>query len=121
MDTDSREVRFRQENAVINQLSPEQLDTGQGSVKEILTGGFSIQQAPLVMVNILAKVIIHLFGLDLAGLVAEGGTLLLSGILAHQVDDVLGTAQEAGFSLAEQLNDGDWVGLAMKKQKSQHN
>ena len=116
VDTDSQAVRATRENAAINQLSPEQLETGQGSVKEILAGQFSIQQAPLVVVNILAKVIINLLEGGLAGLVEQGdGTLLLSGILTDQVDNVLRTAQEAGFSLFEQLRDGDWVSLAMKK------
>lgn len=114
VDTDSQAVRATQENAAINQLSPGKLDAFQGSVKDILAGQFSIQRAPLVMVNILAKVIINLFELGLTGLVKERGALLLSGILAHQVDDVLESAQGVGFRLAEQLSDGDWVGLAMK-------
>ena len=115
VDTDSQAVCSTQENAALNQLLPGQMETGQGSVREILAGQFSIQKAPLVMVNILAKVIINLFDQDLADVVEEGGTLLLSGILAEQAEGVLRAGEEAGFSLLEQLSEGDWVSLAMKK------
>jgi len=115
VDTDSQAVVSTQENAAINHISDEVLEVGKGSVTDILADQFSIKDSPLVMVNILAKVIIHLFGQGLAELVQDGGILLLSGILAHQVDDVLKAAHQAGFVLIEHLHDGDWVSLAMKK------
>jgi len=113
VDTDSQAVRATLENAAINHLTDGALETGNGSVEEILSGYFTIRDAPLVMVNILAKVIIHIFKQGLSRLVLEGGKLLLSGILEHQVDEVLQAANEAGFTLVEQLSDGDWVSLAM--------
>jgi len=113
VDTDSQAVRATLENAAINHLTDGALETGNGSVEEILSGYFTIRDAPLVMVNILAKVIIHMFKQRLSRLVQEGGMLLLSGILEHQVDEVLQAANEAGFTLVEQLSDGDWVSLAM--------
>jgi ribosomal protein L11 methylase PrmA len=69
-----------------------------------------------VLVNILAPIIIRLFGQGLAELVGEGGTLLLSGILLDQEPDVLHAADAAGFNQVERLTDGDWVGLALTKQ-----
>ncbi len=116
VDIDSQAVRSTIENAELNDLPPGILETGKGSVEEILTGRFSIKSAPLVLVNILAPVITHLFNQGLGDLVTETGILLLSGILAHQLRDVLNTAEEAGFVLVERLSDGDWVSLAMKKE-----
>jgi ribosomal protein L11 methyltransferase len=116
VDVDSQAVASTLENAGLNAISPEMLETGAGSVEEILTGRFSIQEAPLVLVSILAPVIIRLFGQGLADLVGEGGTLLLSGILLDQEPGVLNAAQAAGFSLVDRLTDGDWVGLALTRE-----
>jgi ribosomal protein L11 methyltransferase len=103
------------ENAQLNQIDAARLETGRGSVEEILTGRFSISQAPLVLVNILAPIIIRLFGQGLSELVSPGGTLLLSGILDAQEAAVTQAAHNAGFALQGRLTDGDWVALAMKK------
>ncbi len=117
VDTDKQSVTSTLENAEINGLTPGVLEAGQGSVNEILSDQFAIQTAPLVMVNILAKVIIKLFGQGLAGLVQQGGILLLSGILAPQEEEVLQYAQKAGFQSLDRITDGDWVSLAMTKHK----
>ena len=117
VDVDSQAVASTLENAGLNAISPEMLETGKGSVEEILTGRFTIQKAPLVLVNILAPIIIRLFDQGLADLVGEGGTLLLSGILLDQETDVLHAAHAAGFNPVDRLTDGDWVGLALTHAK----
>jgi ribosomal protein L11 methylase PrmA len=68
----------------------------------------------LVLTNILAPVIINLFGRGLADLVASDGMLILSGILAEQSTAVISAAQEHGLILIEKRQMGDWVALAMK-------
>ena len=115
VDVDSQAVTATLENARLNAISPETLETGKGSVEEILTGRFTLKEAPLLLVNILAPIIIHLFGQGLSELVSEGGTLLLSGILEEQEPGVQEAAEKAGFLLIERLTDNDWVGLALKK------
>ena len=115
VDTDNQAVKATQENAAINHLAAGVLETGRGSVEEVLSGQFTVINAPLVMVNILAKIIIQLFGQGLANLVQEDGMLLLSGILEHQVEDVLKTAREAGCSLVGWLWGGRATTLGMKK------
>ncbi|MBW6465708.1 MAG: 50S ribosomal protein L11 methyltransferase [Brevefilum sp.] len=115
VDVDSQAVASTLENAGLNAIAPETLETGKGSVEEILTGRFSMIEAPLVLVNILAPIIIRLFGQGLAELVSEGGTLLLSGILLDQEPEVIRAAGAAGFSQVDRLADGDWVGLALTK------
>lgn len=116
VDIDSQAVASTLENAEINQLNPDSLEVGIGSVEEILTGRFSITQAPLVLVNILAPIIERLFNQGLENLVNEGGTLLLSGILLDQETNLLQAAQQAGFQLIERKADEDWVSFAMVKQ-----
>jgi ribosomal protein L11 methyltransferase len=117
VDMDRQSVAATLENAGINEITPGLLETGQGSVKEILAGGFAIQSAPLVMVNILASVIIELFGEGLSELVQENGILLLSGILEPQEKEVRQLAQENKFMLLDRLTNADWVSLALQKSR----
>ena len=115
VDIDSQAITATLENAALNNIKTAQLETGKGSVEEILTGRFNIQAAPLVLVNILAPIIIRLFGAGLAGLVSDGGKILLSGLLDHQEADVLAAASQAGFKPVDRLTDADWVSLAVIK------
>lgn len=115
VDVDGQSVISTLENAAINHIQPERLEVGKGSVEAIRSGQFSIQKAPLVMVNILATIILRLFEQNLGELVAEDGILLLSGILEHQQTDILTAAQSAGFTLIDCITESDWVSLALKK------
>jgi ribosomal protein L11 methyltransferase len=83
-------------------------------VAEILEGNFSVREAPLVLANILAPVIIRLFGIGLADLVTPGGTLILSGILAEQAKGVIFAAQVYGLQLNDKRQLGDWVAMAFE-------
>jgi ribosomal protein L11 methyltransferase len=84
-------------------------------VTEVLDGTFPFKQAPLVMANILAPVIIRLFDAGLADLVEPNGVIILSGILAHQADSVIDAAQAKGLRMHDQRQIGDWVALSLKR------
>ena len=112
VDIDSQAVRSTRENAEANQVLA-QIETGQGSVTEIIAGNFSIRQSPLVLANILAPVIIRLFAAGLADLVTPGGTLILSGILDRQADEVVNTAVTYGRNELERRQITDWVAIAL--------
>jgi ribosomal protein L11 methyltransferase len=122
VDIDNASVKASTENAVANGIRRGQMTVGLGSVAEILAGSLQIQswgsqyiqQAPLVLANILAPVIISLFGQGLADLVSSDGILILSGILAEQSASVILAAQEHGLILIEKRQRGDWVALALK-------
>ena len=115
VDIDGASVTASRENADANDVAPERFAIGRGSVTEILEGRFQIGHAPLVVANILAPVIIRLFGLGLADLVTPGGSLILSGILAEQAGAVVSAAQAKGLELIERKQMGDWVALACKR------
>jgi len=115
VDVDGQAVTSTLENAALNDIPADALETGKGSVDEILTERFALKEAPLVLVNILAPIIIRLFENGLGDLVSKDGRLLLSGILVEQEPDVLQAAKESGFVLIERLVDKDWVSLALKK------
>ena len=115
VDIDEASIKASRENAEANGIIPERFTIGLGSVTEILDGNFSIRQAPLVLANILAPVIIRLFGMGLGDLLAPGGALILSGILKEQGDLIEAAARAHGFDLVETSLMGDWVALTCKR------
>ncbi len=114
VDIDSASVRSSRENAAANGVESS-LEVGLGSVSEVRQGQFSLRQAPLVLANILAPVIIRLFEAGLADLVAPGGLLALAGILDEQGPSVRTAAEAKGLSFVEQRQMGDWIALVYRK------
>ena len=114
VDIDLNSVRASFKNAEMNGVAGE-LALGQGSVAETLAGEYSLSQAPLVLANILAPIIIRLFDDGLADLVSPGGSLVLSGILDKQAPDVIAAAEGRGLKLVEQRQVLDWVAIWMRK------
>lgn len=112
VDIDADSIANARENAATNQIGDE-LILGVGSVQEILAGAFAYRTAALVVANILAPVIIRLFDDGLAELMAEDGTLILSGILQEQAQSVMEAAQTRGLRLRARQQMGDWVALSM--------
>ncbi len=112
VDIDPLSVKGTRDNAQANRVLGA-MEIGEGSVKEVLDKKFSIQQAPLVLVNILAPIIIRLFEDGLRKLVADDGTLILSGILEEQEAMILQSAATFGLKLATRKQMGDWVSLAL--------
>jgi ribosomal protein L11 methyltransferase len=112
VDIDPESVRNSRENADANGIG-EELILGIGSVKDILEGRFAFHTAQLVVANILAPVIIRLFGLGLADLLEPEGVLILSGILQEQSQGVVEAAQTKGLIMNEKRQMGDWVALAL--------
>jgi ribosomal protein L11 methyltransferase len=123
VDIDEASVKASRENADANGISVGQFAIGLGSVTEILAGRFQassrggsrgIWNAPLVMANILAPIIIRLFGMGLAELVSPGGALILSGILAEQAEGMISSVEEHGLKVVEKRQMGDWVALLVR-------
>ncbi len=112
VDIDNAAVLSTRENATANGVI-ERIETGQGSVAEVLGGRFSLRQAPLVVANILAPVIIRLYDQGLAELAAPGGEQILSGILDAQAADVIAAARAHGLRFVEQRAIADWVALRL--------
>lgn len=114
VDIDNAAIRATKENAEANGVL-EKIETGIGSVSEVLAGQFSIRQAPLVLANILAPVIIRLFDAGLADLLEPGGKMVLSGILDSQADGVVQAAAAHGLKEINQRQINDWVAIVLTK------
>jgi ribosomal protein L11 methyltransferase len=70
---------------------------------------------PIVLANIEARVLVPMAA-DLRARVADGGLLVLSGVLVPQKDDVARAYLEAGdLRLVDAPVDGDWVALVFER------
>ncbi len=114
VDIDADAIRASVENATANQVI-DHFVIELGSLAEVLAGKFSIKQAPLVLANILAPVIVRLFDEGLGDTLAPGGLMILSGILDVQIDQVRAAFEKHGFNLVEQRLIGDWAALAIAR------
>jgi ribosomal protein L11 methyltransferase len=101
------------DNARLNaQLNGVEIEIGEGSVVELLAGKFALQKADLVLANILAPVLVRLLDAGMALLLNPAGTLVLSGILAEQEDDVRAAVTKAGLLVVGERRIQDWLALA---------
>lgn len=114
VDIDPAAVKSTLENVENNQIESG-LEVGLGSVSEIRSNLFRIKSAPLVVVNILASIIIHLFEDGLAALVDAGGKLILAGILESQAQNVIMAANKKGLVLEKTITSSDWTALLLRK------
>lgn len=114
VDIDPESVKATNENSEPNGVL-DRVEAGLGSVAEIKEGRFSIKQAPVVLANILAPVLVRLFNAGMADLVTPGGVIVLAGILADQADSVKDSARDHGLTFVEQRQSGDWVALVCRK------
>jgi ribosomal protein L11 methyltransferase len=110
VDTDAQAILAARQNAEANGVI-DCLEMGSGSLAEIRAGAFTLKEARMVLVNILAPVIVRLLDEGLAELVSEGGRLVLAGILAEQAAEVIEAASRNRLTLREQRQLGDWVAL----------
>lgn len=121
VDIDTAALASAKENARLNGVL-ERFEIGTGSVGNLLEGAFSLHQAPLVLANILAAVIVRLLDDGLAELVAPGGVLVLSGILEPQLEgregyvSVLTALERHGLRVVERRQIEDWVALVVQAQ-----
>jgi len=110
VDIDNGSLQASCQNASFNAVS-DRLSLGLGSIKEIRAGMFSLRRATIVLANILATVIISLFGEGLAELLEPGGIMILSGILVDQAGAVIESAEQHGLELSLRTESGDWVAM----------
>ena len=70
-------------------------------------------EADLIIANIIADIIVRLFG-EVKGSLAEGGTMLLSGIIEDRLADVVEAAGRHGFSVEKIEQEKGWAAVIVK-------
>ncbi len=115
VDTDPAAVESARANAQRNGVA-ERFVVAQGSVAEVRAGRGPFTQAPLVLANILAGVLVRLLREEgLSQVVTPGGHLVLSGILADQAASVAQAAAASGLRQVRQRQVTDWVTLTYQR------
>ena len=115
VDIENESIILTKQNAALNGVK-EKIIIGLGSVKQIITGQYGINHAPIVVVNILAPIILRLFDDGLADLVDDGGLLILSGILSSQKEEILARTRKESLACIKSMVMGDWVAMVCEKQ-----
>lgn len=116
-DIDARAVDVTGDNAEINGIK---LGGKPGEIALAAAAGVEhpllIGRAPydLVIANILAGPLIELAP-SLGAVLAEGGTLILAGLLKGQAEDVAQAYRRQGLRLVDRTDRGDWPTLTLAK------
>jgi len=97
-------------NAEINDLEDKNFRLLLPEVRECLNSKYDV-----VFANILENILI-LEKEELIRYVAPGGSLILSGLLKHQVDGIVNAYSGEALHLVERVDKGDWSALIFKKE-----
>jgi ribosomal protein L11 methyltransferase len=116
-DIDPVSIEVTAENAAINHVP---LGSGPGELELVVAPGMEHERlqtrAPydLIIANILAGPLIELAS-SVAGALAEGGSLMLAGLLDTQADQVEAAYAAEGLEPLCRVQRGDWPILVMRK------
>lgn len=111
-DIDPIAIDVARENAAINGVG----DRLRFAVSDGLDSAEITEAAPydLVLANIVANPLIALAP-DIAAISAPGGYVILSGILREQADNVIAVYSDAGLSLGDRIDLGNWTTLILTR------
>jgi ribosomal protein L11 methyltransferase len=118
-DIDPESIEVSAENAAINGLA---VGRGSGRIELAVAAGMEHRRiaarAPydLVIANILAGPLIALAP-ALASVMAEGGTLVLAGLLDRQAKEVIAAYRAQGFRSADRIDKGEWPTLRLRMRR----
>ena len=70
---------------------------------------------PVVMANLFSELLMRLMPEVIAPAVASGGDLVLSGVLATQVDEVIASVRAAGITLQVVKRRGRWCAFYCRR------
>lgn len=108
VDIDAQSVKTANENAKINNVS-DKATFVVGDLAEKITGKYDI-----ICANIVADVIIRLFS-NVADYLADGGKLIISGIIDIRADEVIAAATKKGFKTEKMLERDNWRAYILTK------
>ncbi|MEL7626368.1 MAG: 50S ribosomal protein L11 methyltransferase [Anaerolineaceae bacterium] len=114
VDYDPTTIPSCERNAALNGMEG-RITFEVGTHTDILARMDDLNQAPVVLANILAHILVKMLGTGLADTVAPGGILILGGILDFQAESVIQAANKAGLTLIDTLPEQDWVVLVFQK------
>ena len=113
VDIDPKAVDVAYENAALNGIGKDRCRFLAGNViaDRGLVEELAQVQAPLVLANIVADVIIPLAPV-VPALLAQGGTFLCSGIIDKRGDEVAAALERSGLKVIQRFEKNGWIALA---------
>jgi len=108
LDIDAEAVRVARSNVALNQVQA-RVRVEQGSLADVRSGRYGLAQAPLVVANILAHVLVDFFAHGLVETVTPGGLLILSGILRTQGPEIRARLGWHRLTLVAEERREEWV------------
>ncbi|NQS91523.1 MAG: 50S ribosomal protein L11 methyltransferase [Chloroflexi bacterium] len=114
IDIDPDAIQVSRANAVKNEVD-NCTSFQQGSVTDLLIEPGGKTSMSLVVANIIAPILTHLFNEGLGDLVNEDGKLILSGILEEQLPGIINCLHQNGFQILSQSQEGEWVAVVGEK------
>jgi ribosomal protein L11 methyltransferase len=73
-----------------------------------------MEQADLIVANILAEIIVRMLP-DVPRVLRDGGHLIVSGVIVEKETLVRTEMEKQGLQIVEAVRDGDWVAIVAKK------
>lgn len=119
-DIDATSIDVACENFILNRAKTRLSGERSCGIDAVVADGLEDpifgQEGPfdLIVANILAGPLIKLSG-DIARHLRTGGTLILSGLMTFQTDDVLDAYQKTGLQPVDRLVKGEWLALTLQK------
>lgn len=114
VDNDADAIPSCYRNAALNDMEG-RIVFEEGTHSDILARTDGLNQAPVVLANILAPILTQMLHTGLADTVTPDGILILGGILDTQAEDLIKLAESRDLSLIDTLPDGDWVVLVFRR------
>jgi len=107
VDLETEAVAEVERNSELNGLS--------GSIKAVVGQPSSLKKsAPLVISNMLLRELLDV-RLDLVRLTSPGGTLICSGLLGEQADELSFSVMKLGFEYCSTLESENWLAVQFKR------
>lgn len=117
VDIDHAAAIATSENAKRNQVS-EHISVFSGSLDELFAANPDLfQPGDVVVANILTRVLVTLLEQGLVRLMKPEATLILSGILAEQMEQIRQTGDDQGLVLCGVRAEKDWRAMVFKKKE----
>jgi len=113
LDSDPLAVENTRENLARNEIL-DRVRVQTGSLPLLLDENQSDRKADVLVANIYAIVLAELLDSGLTQAIRPGGTLILSGIMKHQVETLQTKCEAYGAKILERRQEGDWIALILQ-------
>ena len=108
VDIDPVAVKVAIENGEMNNFRAPQYNIKRGNLVDEAQGKYDV-----IVANIIADVIIAVCG-DVKQFIADDGVFISSGIIVDRKEDVKKAFEKQGYTIVEELEEGEWVSFVCK-------